>query len=159
VTDVDPFRAVRSILVAVDGDTASVNAVAASCDIARHTKAAVSLLYVIEVPRSLPLDADLGLEVEQAERSLAIAESVAAKHKVKLEGQIIQARQAGHAIVDEAVESGADAIALGLAFERPFGKFQLSEATEYVLEHAPCEVWLFRYAPVPPPVESAGETR
>jgi nucleotide-binding universal stress UspA family protein len=72
---------------------------------------------------------------------------------VKLECQVIQARQSGHAIVDEAVETGADAIALGLPFERPFGKFQLNEASEYILEHAPCEVWLFRYAPANPPRE------
>lgn len=152
----DPLRAVRSILVAVDDSDASLNAVAAACDVARQTKASVALVHVLEVPRALALDAELGVEVERAEQLLSRAERVAAERKVKIDCNMIQARQAGHAIVDEAVETGTDAIALGLAFNRPFGKFQLDEASAYVLEHAPCEVWLFRYAPAgDPPKDGA----
>ena len=49
---VDPLKAVKSILVAVDGSAASYNALATVCDIARHTKAQVAVLHVIEVPRA-----------------------------------------------------------------------------------------------------------
>lgn len=147
VVEVDPLRSIRSILVAVDGSDASLNALATACDIARQVKASVSLLHVIEVPRSLALDADLGVEAEHGEDLLARAEEVAGRHKVKIEGQLLQARQAAHAIVDEAVEAGVDVIVLGLSYQRPFGKFQLDEVSEYVLENAPCGVWLFRYPP------------
>jgi nucleotide-binding universal stress UspA family protein len=145
----DPLKSVKSILVAVDGSDASYNALATVCEIARHTKAHVSVLHVIEVPRALPLDADLPGEAEHGEAVLTQAERLAGDHRVKVRGDLVQARQAGVAIVDEAAANEADAIALGLGFERPFGRFHLDEVSEYVLEHAPCDVWLFRYAPPP----------
>jgi nucleotide-binding universal stress UspA family protein len=148
VPSLDPLRDVRSILVAVDGSEASFKALASACGIARHSKARVSLLHVIEVPRALPLDADLDAEVQRGEDVLTRAERVAHEHHVKAVGQIIQARQAGAAVVDEASEGGCDVIALGLGFEGPFGRFQVDDMAQYVLEHAPCDVWVFRYAPV-----------
>ena len=143
---VDPLKAVKSILVAVDGSEASYNALATVCDIARHTKAQVAVLHVIEVPRALPLDADLRAEAEHGEDVLTQAERLGDDHRIKVRGELVQARQAGVAIVDEATANESDAIALGLGFEGPFGRFQLDEVSQYVLEHAPCDVWLFRYA-------------
>ena len=148
---VDPLAAVRSYLVAVDGTDASYNALAVACDLARRTKARVSVLYVIEVPRSLPLDADLQRELDQGESILSQAERVANDHDVEVRGTLLQARQAGHALVEEAAAEGADAVVLGLDYDyhKPFGRFELGEFPEYVLENAPCEVWLIRY---PPPI-------
>lgn len=141
------FSRVRSILVPVDGSQPSLDALAAACDIARECKAAVSVFHVIEVPRSLALDAEMGSEIERGEQILTDAEAVAREHRIKLEGELLKARQAGHAIVDEAKECGVDAIALGLGYEQPAGKFELGEFPRYVLQHALCDVWLFRYAP------------
>lgn len=150
---VDPLGHVKSMLVAVDGSPSSYNALAIACDIARRNKATVSVLHVIEVPRSLPLDADLGPEVERGESILTRAEEVADEHDVQLEGELLQARQAGHAVVDEAAEAGVDAIIVGLEYHRPYGRFQLGRLPQYILENALCEVWLFRYAP---PEEETG---
>ncbi len=143
---VDPLKVVRSILVPVDGSDASYNALATVCDIARNTKAQVSALHVIEVPRAQALDADLPAEAERGEAVLERAEELAGDHRVKLHGELLQARHAGPAIVDEATAGKVDAIAMGLGAGGPFGRFQLDETAEYVLEHAPCDVWLFRYA-------------
>lgn len=143
----DPLRA-RSFLVPLDGSDASFGALTAACETARKTKASVSAVYVIEVPRSLPLDADLLAEGQRGEEILERAEALAASHDVRLEGDMLQARQAGHVIIDEAVERGADAIVIGLAYHRPYGRFELGSLAEYVLEHAPGFVWLIRY-PVP----------
>ena len=148
---VDPLSAVHSYLVAVDGSAASYNAVAVACDLARRSKAKVSALYVIEVPRSLPIDADLQLELDRGESILTQAERIAGDHDVRLKGTLLQARQAGNALVDEAVAQSADAIVLGVDYDyqRPFGQFELGALPQYLLEHAPCEVWLIRY---PPPI-------
>jgi nucleotide-binding universal stress UspA family protein len=144
---VDPRKAIKSILVAVDGSDASYNALATVCDIARNSKARVSVLHVIEVPRALPLDADLPGEAERGENVLTQAERLCEGHRVKVHGELVQARQAGVAIVDEATAGDVDAIALGLSFQQPIGRFPLDEVSQYVLEHALCDVWLFRYAP------------
>ncbi|MSP22540.1 MAG: universal stress protein [Dehalococcoidia bacterium] len=143
---VDPLKAVKSILVAVDGSAAAYNALATVCDIARHTKARVAVVHVIEVPRAQALDADLPAEAERGEAVLTEAERLGEDHRIKVHGELVQARQAGVAIVDEAAAGAVDAIALGLGYVGPFGRFQLDEVSQYVLEHAPCDVWLFRYA-------------
>lgn len=143
----DPLDAVKSLLVPLDGSDAAFSALAAACDIARHHKATVAALHVIEVPRSLPLDAELSEEAERGEIILTRAESIAKEHDIKVRADLVQARQAGHAVVDEALDSKADAIVVGLDYHRPYGRFQMGRLPLYVLENAPCEVWLFRYAP------------
>ncbi len=135
------------LLVPVDGSDASYQALGSACDMAKLHRAKVASLYVIEVPRSLPIDADLRSEFDRGEQILSRAEEVARAHKVKLDGSMCQARQAGHAIVDEAIEADIDAIVVGVDYERPYGRFRLGRLPQYVLAHAPCEVWLFRYTP------------
>ncbi len=138
---------VERLLVPLDGSNACYQALGSACDIARMHNASVSALYVIEVPRTLPLDADLERNFERGEAILSRAEEVAREHKVQIEGSMCQARQAGHAVVDEAIERAADAIVVGVEYERPYGRFRLGRLPQYVLAHAPCEVWLFRYTP------------
>lgn len=135
---------VRSFLVPVDGSQAAYQALAATCDVARRTHATVSILYVIEVPRQEPVDVELPAEVERGERILSTAEEIAKDHHIRLRGELLQARQAGLAVVDEAVEKRVDAIVVGLEFHRPFGRFEMGRLPEYVVAHAPCEVWLLR---------------
>jgi nucleotide-binding universal stress UspA family protein len=144
---VDPLRDITSFLVPVDGTAASYNALAVACDVARRRRARVSALHVIEVPRTLPLDADLVPEAERGEEILTRAEEIADAHDVQLEGELLQAREAGQALVDEAVELGTSAIVLGLDYhQRPYRRFELGRLPQYVLANAPCEVWLIRYA-------------
>ena len=152
MTIVDPLR-VRSFLVPLDGSEATFGALLAACETARKTKASVSVVCVIEVPRSLPLDADLVAEGQRGEEILEQAESLAAQHDVRITGDLLQARQAGHVIIDEAVEQGADAIVIGLAYDRPYGRFELGGLARYILEHAPGFVWLIR-GPMPPADDS-----
>lgn len=136
---------VRSILVPVDGSPASLQAVSLACDIARERKSKVYVVHVIEVSRALPLDAAVP-EADGAERILQEAEKVAAQHHFEVEAEILQAREAGPTIVDEAIERGADLIILGSEYHQPFGEFQLGRVIQYVLKSAPCEVWVRRQA-------------
>ena len=138
---------VERLLVPLDGSEAAYQALGAACDIDRLHRASVTSLHVIEVPRTLPLDADLERDFDRGEAILSRAEEVAREHKVPLEGSMCQARQAGHAVVDEAIERNSDAIVVGVGYERPYGRFRLGRLPQYVLAHAPCEVWLFRYTP------------
>lgn len=139
------FSGVHSILVPVDGSEASYRAVAVAAETAKRAKAHLHLIYVIEVPRSIPLDAPLEGELQRGEAYLERAEQIASEHGVSVEGDLVQARQAGHAVVDEGVERGVDAIILGIDYHRPFGRFELGRLPQYVLEHSPAQVWLIRY--------------
>jgi len=61
-----------------------------------------------------------------------------------VETELVQARDTGPALVDEAVEWGADLIVMGLPYKRRFGEFNLGKTVPYVLKNATCRVMLFR---------------
>jgi nucleotide-binding universal stress UspA family protein len=132
-------------MVPVDGSPASMQAVALACDIARHNKGKVYVVHVIEVKRTLPLDAQLEAEEAAGEEILARAERVAREETFDVEGEILHAREASPAIVDEAIERGVELIILGMGYQQPFGEFQLGRVVRYVLKSSPCEVWVCRH--------------
>ena len=132
------------ILVAASGTSADEEAVKLACDLAKKSKAKVYVVYVIEVKRSLPLDAVIEPEVEKAEKVLTLAEDIAAERDYEVETDLIQAREAGPAIVDEAMEREVDLILIGVTYKKRFGVFSLGKAIPHVLEEAPCRVLLFR---------------
>lgn len=128
----------------VDGSQASLDALALACLVAKRNRGRVYAVYVIEVARSLPLDADLGPEARRGEEILSQAERVADSLDFEVTGELIQARDAGHAIVDEAIERGVDGILLGIGYKRPLGEFQMGRTAQYVLKNAPCVVVIYR---------------
>ena len=132
-------------MVPVDGSHASLQAVALACDIARKNKGSVSVVHVIEVKRTMPLDAELETEATAGENILTQAARVAREQDFDVDSEILQAREASHAIVDEAIERGADLIILGMEYKQPFGEFQLGRVIQYVMRSAPCEVWVCRH--------------
>jgi len=132
------------ILVAVSGKDADVEAVKLACDLAKKSKAKVYVVYVIEVKRSLPLDAVIDSEIEKAEKVLASAEDIASDRDHEVETDLIQAREVGPAIVDEAMEREIDLILMGVTYKKRFGVFDLGRVIPYVLEEAPCRVLLCR---------------
>jgi nucleotide-binding universal stress UspA family protein len=140
----EPPLAFKSILVPVNGSEASLLAVEFACNLAKRTRGKVHVVHVIEVRRSLPLDADLVPEAQRGEEILTQAEMAAKRQDFEVEGDLLQARDAGHAIVDEAMEQQADAIIVGVPFRRPFGEFELGKVAAHVLKTAPCEVVLLR---------------
>lgn len=132
------------ILVPVDGGKEDGEVVALACDVAKKNRGTVQVIYVITVQRTLPLDTILATENQTGEEVLEHAERVAEEHDYQVETELLQARDVGTAIVDEAVERGVDVIIMGMAYKRRFGEFSLGTVVPYVLKHAPCRVWLCR---------------
>jgi nucleotide-binding universal stress UspA family protein len=134
----------KSILVPVNGSEASLMAVQFACSIAKRTHGKVHVVHVIEVRRALPLDADLTIEAQRGEEILGQAESVARRQDFEVDGDLLQARDAAHAIVDEAIERQADAIFVGVPYRRPFGEFDIGRVPAQILKTATCEVIVLR---------------
>ena len=134
----------KEILAPVDGSQASLDALALACTVAKRNKGRVYAVYVIEVARTLPLDADLTPEARRGEEILSRAEQVADSLDFEVTGELLQARDAGHAIVDEAIERGVDGVVLGMGYKQPLGEFQMGRTAQYVLKNAPCEVLIAR---------------
>ncbi len=134
----------KRILVAASGNGADEEVVKLACNLAKKSKAEVYVVYVIEVKRSLPLDAVIESEIQKAEEVLTRAEDIAAERDYEVETDLIQAREAGSAIVDEAMERDVDLILMGLTYKTRFGVFDLGRAVPHVLKEAPCRVLLCR---------------
>ncbi len=137
----------KEILVPVDGSRASLDALALACVLAKRNRGRVHAVYVIEVARRLPLDADLSPEAKRGEEILKEARQIADSQDSDIEDDLLQARDAGHAIVDEAIERAVDGIILGTNYRRPLGEYKIGDAAQYVLKNAPCPVIVYR-APV-----------
>jgi nucleotide-binding universal stress UspA family protein len=138
----------KRILVPVNGNPTDDEVVALASSLATRNRAEVNVIYVIEVKRTLPLDADLPPEAERGETILASAERVANSSRQEIQADLLQAREGdvGPTIVDEARERGADLILLGIPYKKRFGEFDLGRTVPFVLKHAPCRVWLCRQA-------------
>jgi len=134
----------KKILVPISGNGADEEAIKLACTLAKRRKAEIYVVYVIEVERSLPLDAQVDSEMEKAEEVLTHAEDVAADIGYDIETDLLQAREAGPGVVDEAMERGVDLIVMGVGYKKPLGIFDLGETISHVLKEAPCQVLLYR---------------
>ena len=131
-------------LVPVSGNKLDEDVVKAACTIARRTKGKLFIVHVIQVSRTLPLDAEVAPDTQRGEDVLAAAEKVANVMDCDAETEILQAREIGPAIVDEAVERGVDMILMGLNYKKRFGEFDMGSVVPYVLRNAPCRVMVWR---------------
>jgi nucleotide-binding universal stress UspA family protein len=136
------------ILVPVTGSTADDEVVKLACQLAKKSKVKIWAIYVLTVKRTLPLDAEITPEVEKAEGILDHIATVAEDEGYEIETDLLQAREAGPTIVEEAVEREADLILMGVVYKRRFGQFNLGSVVPYVLQNAPCQVILYhQYTP------------
>lgn len=137
----------RRAVVALSGGRTDRRIVALAADIAKAGHAQLVGVHVVEIDWTLPLDADVAGRSEDAQRVLDIAETTAESVRYQLETVLLQARDVGAAIVDEASERGADLIICGLPFRRRFGgEFTVGRTIPYILNNAPCAVWVIREA-------------
>lgn len=125
------------------------------CQLAKPVSAELVAVHVIEVDWRHELSEEMSSENEAASAVLDLAEGIAEGYKVKLSGDLLQAREVAAALVDEAIELGADAILVGLPYRKRFGgDFAIGATIPYVLHNAPCQVIVVRE-----PVPSSGERR
>ena len=137
----------RRAVVALSGGRTDRPIVALAAEVAKAHHAELVGVHVVEIDWTLPLDADVAGRSEDAQRVLDIAEATAEGARYRLETVLLQARDVGAAIVDEASERGADMIICGLTFRRRFGgDFAIGRTIPYILKNAPCAVWVVREA-------------
>ena len=174
-----PDIAYRNILVPVFGTKLDDDIVATAGRLAaaeqeqadeRAEPTRLDLIYVIEVPLTEALDADLSPEVERAAaRALRRASDVGEEYAdVRVTAEALRARDVGAGIVDAARRGRAEAIVMGseppsrikggarmggIGAAKPA---EIGAATEYVLKKAPCRVLLT--APPESAVEDAAHS-
>ncbi len=170
-----PVVEFRNILVPVFGTKLDDDIVATAGRLAAAEQEAagdsgeshLDVVYVIEVPLSLPLDAKLPQEREvQARRALERAREVGEEYEdVDVRTEVIRARKTGAGILEAARRADSEAIVIG---GEPPSKIrgggilggigaakpdEIGAATEYVLKKAPCRVLLT----APPETKAAAD--
>ena len=120
----------------------------------------ITIAYVVEVQQSMPLDAELPAEIERGESVLHSAELFATRcvggRRDHINTELLQARSAGAAVVDEVIESDANAIMLSCSIRRKHGRPTIGDTVDYVLRNAPCEVIVIRHGSPHWPSEEVG---
>lgn len=135
----------RNVLVAITGHDLDCETMTMACNIAKMKKAGVYAIYGIEVPRKLAIDAELPKETETASEALERASAVADQMHMHIDPEIVQSRNFGQSLVDEARAHECALVILGLPYRVGVGgHFDLGDTADFVLKNAPCRVWLIR---------------
>jgi nucleotide-binding universal stress UspA family protein len=135
----------RRAILALAGGSGDERIVKLASELGRASHAELIGVHVVEIEWSLPLDADIAARSEEAQQILDHAELTAETLKMRLEPVLLQAREVGAALVDEATERTADVLILALGYRKRFGgDFAIGRTIPYVLKHAPCSVWVVR---------------
>lgn len=132
--------AYTNILVPVVATEVSEEMMVTAGKLAADQGVQIAAIAVVEVPVELPLAAGLPREEKAAEDLLVHAKAIGEEYGATIVTRVVRGRQAGRAIVDEAIRSGAEVIMMGVAHKRRSGQRLFGHTVEFVLRHAPCRV-------------------
>jgi nucleotide-binding universal stress UspA family protein len=136
-----PALAYRHILVPILATAGSETAVALAAELAEDSGSTITAVVVVEVPPALPLNAHMLDEEAAAKVALEDARAIASARGVRIRAQVLRARVAGEAIVEEVARSGADVVVLRAP--RSGRRWKLfGKTADHVLKHAPCRVMI-----------------
>jgi nucleotide-binding universal stress UspA family protein len=138
----------RSILVAVADNAESDKALDVACRLAAEHGSSITAVVVIEVPPVLPLASHMLEEEADAKLLLRRAEAIGESYGIRMVGRVVRGRDAGPAIVEEAIARNVELVVLGTRRHRrrAFGSTVAS-----VLKRSPCRVLMI----APPQTEAA----
>ncbi len=140
-----PLLGYARILVPMAGTVADEPALRLAALLLGGGEGHALLLHVIEVPFEQQLDAEDAGAVAFADEVLGRGENLLGEREVQVRTAISQARAAGAAIVDEAVEQGADLIVMGLRYKKRFGGgWDAGRTVPYVMRNSMAPVWCLR---------------
>ena len=158
--DQNARAAFRKAVLGLNGGTTDELVVHLACQLAaKNPSAEIVAIHVIEVDWRHELSEDMTAQNEAASAILDFAEGIADRYKVRITGDLLQAREVAAALVDEAIELDADTIIVGLPYRKKFGgDFALGKTIPYIFQNAPCAVLVAR-EPVTVEVETAETAR
>jgi len=131
----------RTIVVPVVRSNESEEALVAAARLASERGATVAVVNVLEVPLSLPVEAQLPDLEAEADELLDDAVSLVEAYGVRAVSRLARGRTAGAEIVREAEQRGAELIALGARRRHGRGRTPIFGRTaDYVIKTAPCRV-------------------
>jgi nucleotide-binding universal stress UspA family protein len=133
-------RMVGSIILVFSAEIESAHMMALAAKIAHGEKSDLLAVYVIEVPYTLPPDAQMPAEEREAMDALGAAEAIAMTNGVNLRTRIVKTRNTSQAVLDLAKAEKADLILMGSYREGKYTGAPLGRDIERVASLAKCDV-------------------
>lgn len=133
-------EALKRILVPTSGMPYSERGIELACRLGVEHQAEIVLTYVIEIPRTLPLEASVPEAEEKANQALNRGKEIVELHHLPPVLLIERAREAGEGIIRAAKENQADVIVLGMRTNVHGTQSLWGRTTDTLIRKAPCEV-------------------
>ncbi len=133
-----------TILIPLKGRPTDQEVLRQAALLAKRNHALLYVVFVVVVRQELALESEMPEEVAHGEQVLEEATKIAQEYGVEIETGILQARQAGVAIVEEAIERGVSLVMMAVTYRDRRGEFNMGKTVPYVLKNAPCRVWIYR---------------
>ncbi|HEY1682999.1 MAG TPA: universal stress protein [Candidatus Tumulicola sp.] len=131
---------VGSIIVVFSPEINSRHMMALAVKLARGERSELLALYVIEVPRTLPPDAEMPDEERAALDALGAAETIANENNVNLRTETVKTRATSEAVIEIAKREKADLLILGSYLEGKYAGARLGTAIQEIAADAKCDV-------------------
>ncbi len=137
------------VLVSLTGAALDNQLMAVACSVAKtKPNVEVRAIYGIEVPRTLPVNAEMPEKTHLAEEALKNAAAIARKYDVTIGQDVLQSRHLGQSLVDASGAHGCALVIIGVPYQLDLnGEFALGETADYLLKNAPSRVWVIRGQP------------
>ncbi len=133
-------RMVGSIMVVFSPEINSSHMVALAVKLARGERSELLAVYVIEVPLTLPPDAEMPDEERAALDALGTAETIANASNVTLHTETVKVRSTKEAVLAIAKREKADLIILGSYLEGKYSGARLGGTIQDIAADAKCDV-------------------
>lgn len=138
--------AIKKILVPTSGTPYSERGIELACRLGQEQKAEIYLINVIEVSRTLPLEAPMPVAEAQAMDIITRGESIVNLRGLPVKGEVRRGRVAGEEIIRAAKDWEADLIVMGIRSQIRMAQEILGRNSDLVLRRAPCEVILDKHS-------------
>ena len=132
--------AIKKILVPTSGTLYSERGIELACRLGEEQKAEIYLINVIEVPRTLPLEAPLPDAESKSKDILRRGEAIVTLRGLPARGEVRRGRIAGEEIIRAAKDWEADLIVMGIRSQIRMAQEILGRNSDLVLRRAPCEI-------------------
>ncbi|NJD03232.1 MAG: universal stress protein [Ruminiclostridium sp.] len=130
----------KCILIPTDGSASSEQVIELVCSMKDVLNTTIHVIYIMEIPRNLPLGAIIPEKAGSAKAALQNAQKIADRYDVRINTSTIYARTSEDTIISTSEELKCDVIAIAQDNRklRIFSNMALN-----INQRAKCNVWIF----------------
>ena len=139
-TERDVSEIIGSVIIVFSQEILSEHMLSLAVRLARRERTELLAAYIIEVPHTLPLDAEMVREHREALGVLQVAESIGRKNNVEIRTDISRSRNVAQGVLELAKRTDAHLLVLGGYREGKYTGAPIARSIETIAAQATCDV-------------------